>query len=214
MSTELVIVVKTAEVKMIQALRTASQNFPKRGLSVTANGAQRTIRLVEDAINKGASLEGHDQLHNPDSLLDGASLPQMIIRNLKPEMKICHDETFGPCLGVIVADSVSEAVAIANNSAYGLSASVFSSDTAKAIAIAKQLTSGAVHINAMTLHDEATLPHGGFKNSGYGRFGGRWGLSEFVQTKNVMVHGVAIAQKVRHSSFRQNYERTAADIFL
>ena len=80
-----------------------------------------------------------------------------------------------------------EAVRLANNSEYGLSAAVFSRDIARAIGIAKQIQSGICHINAPTVHDEAQMPFGGVKSSGYGRFGGRAAIAEFTDLRWITI---------------------------
>ncbi len=77
-----------------------------------------------------------------------------------------------------------EAIRIANDTPYGLSASVFSQNIARALAIARRVQSGMCHINGATVHDEAQMPFGGVKDSGYGRFGGRAGIDEFTELRS------------------------------
>jgi acyl-CoA reductase-like NAD-dependent aldehyde dehydrogenase len=79
-------------------------------------------------------------------------------------------------------------VTLVNESLYGLSCAIFSQDYLKALKMAKLINTGAVHINSATVHDEPSLPHGGWKESGWGRFGGRWGFEEFLQTKTIILH--------------------------
>jgi acyl-CoA reductase-like NAD-dependent aldehyde dehydrogenase len=188
MSTERIIVVRSVFDRLVQHIRSALQNFPARCDMVTEKAANRTLALIDDAIGKGAVLQNGTRA----DLLRGTSMAATVISNLTPEMDLFTTESFGACVGIIDVDDVLAAVEMANSSFYGLSASIFSKDISRAIAVAKMLQSGAVHINSMTLHDEATLPHGGVKDSGYGRFGSRWGVSEFVQTKNILVHGIRI----------------------
>lgn len=188
MSTERIIVVKSVAKQLLQHVKLAMHDLPSRYDMVTEKAANRTYNLINDALDKGAILETGQK----SDLLRGASMAPNIISGLKPSMELFTTESFGPTVGLIEVDDISEAIEIANTSFYGLSTSIFSADIGRAIAIGKALHSGAVHINSMTLHDEATLPHGGVKNSGYGRFGGRWGISEFVQTKNILVHGIKI----------------------
>ena len=114
-------------------------------------------RLVDDALKKGAKLEfGENKLKSGKQHLD-----QMLVSNVTKEMDIYHAETFGPVSMVIEVNTIEEAIEVANDTEYGLSASVFSKDLSKAIQIAKRIESGAVHINGMTVHDENSLPHGG-----------------------------------------------------
>ena len=90
---------------------------------------------------------------------------------------------FGPTVSVYEVDDDDEAIRIANDTDYGLSSAVFTEDLRRGLKIAKQIETGAVHINSMTVHDETGLPHGGAKKSGFGRFNGREGLEEWVRTK-------------------------------
>lgn len=188
MSTERIIVVRSLADQLLKHIRSVLQNFPARCDMVTEKAANRALALIDDALSKGAVL----QTGTRADLLHGASMATTVISNLTPEMDLFTTESFGACVGIIEVQDASAAVEIANSSFYGLSASVFSKDLSRAIAVGKMLQSGAVHINSMTLHDEATLPHGGVKDSGYGRFGSRWGISEFLQTKTILVHGIKI----------------------
>ena len=80
-----------------------------------------------------------------------------------------------------------EAVRVANDTEYGLSSAVFSRDINRAIAMAKRIESGICHINGPTVQDEAQMPFGGVKGSGYGRFGGRAGISEFTDLRWITI---------------------------
>jgi benzaldehyde dehydrogenase (NAD) len=84
-------------------------------------------------------------------------------------------------------DSVDEAVRLANDSDYGLSAAVFTGDLARGLEIARRLESGICHVNGPTVHDEAQMPFGGVKASGYGRFGGRAGVEAFTELRWITV---------------------------
>jgi benzaldehyde dehydrogenase (NAD) len=83
--------------------------------------------------------------------------------------------------------SVDEAVQLANDTEYGLAASVFSRDIAKALDVARRIDSGICHINGPTVHDEAQMPFGGVKASGYGRFGGKAGIDAFTETRWITI---------------------------
>ncbi|BCS28076.1 uncharacterized protein APUU_61124S [Aspergillus puulaauensis] len=85
----------------------------------------------------------------------------------------------------IYATDEEEAIALANDTEYGLTSAVFTSNLFSGLRVANQIESGAVHINSMTVHDDPTLPHGGWKNSGFGRFGGTAGYDEWLQTKTI-----------------------------
>jgi acyl-CoA reductase-like NAD-dependent aldehyde dehydrogenase len=106
-----------------------------------------------------------------------------IIVNAKPSTPFSCEETFGPVVSVIEVENEDEAVAVANDTMYGLSAAVCTRDLAKGLAIAERIESGIVHINDQTVHDEPQVPFGGVKNSGWGRFGGKAALEEFTELR-------------------------------
>jgi benzaldehyde dehydrogenase (NAD) len=85
------------------------------------------------------------------------------------------------------AKDLEDAVRLANDTEYGLSASVFSTNVAIAMSVAQRIQSGIYHINGPTVHDEAQMPFGGVKGSGYGRFGGKAGIAEFTDLRWVTV---------------------------
>lgn len=116
----------------------------------------------------------------------GFFYPPTILTNVTPNMPVMTEEVFGPVAAVVVVKDEAEAIALANSSPYGLGASIWSRDTARAEAMAPLIQSGAVFINSMVKSDPR-LPFGGVKRSGYGRELGRYGLLEFVNIKTVVV---------------------------
>jgi acyl-CoA reductase-like NAD-dependent aldehyde dehydrogenase len=106
-----------------------------------------------------------------------------VIDGATPDMKVYQEESFGPIVSVLRVDSDDEAVKLANDSEYGLSASVFSRDIPRAMAMASRIQSGICHINSSTVADEAQMPFGGVKGSGIGRFGGKAGIAEFTDLR-------------------------------
>jgi acyl-CoA reductase-like NAD-dependent aldehyde dehydrogenase len=106
-----------------------------------------------------------------------------VLTNVKPGTPFSREETFGPVVSVIDVKDEDEAVNVANDTAYGLSAAVVTRDFAKGLAIAERIESGIVHINDQTVHDEPQVPFGGVKDSGWGRFGGRAALEEFTELR-------------------------------
>lgn len=113
-----------------------------------------------------------------------------VVEGVTPDMDIYSHESFGPLISLIPIETTDEAVAVAivNECRYGLSAAVHSKDDYRALSLAKELQVGAVHINGATVHDESTLLHGGYRDSGWGRFGAGWGLAELVQTKTMVMN--------------------------
>lgn len=151
------------------------------GAMVSPEAAARVKRLAEDAEAHGARL-----VTGPVRLA-GAVLQPVLVDGLTPDMALYREEAFGPVVTVLRADSDDEAVRLANDSEYGLSASVFSRDLGRALALARRIESGICHINSATVHDEAQMPFGGVKASGYGRFGGQAGVAEFTDLRWITV---------------------------
>nr|WP_295684858.1 aldehyde dehydrogenase family protein [uncultured Nevskia sp.] len=136
----------------------------------------RINALIEDALAKGAKLLVGGRA-------EGATMPATVLDHVTADMAIYDAETFGPITVMIRARDTADAVRIANDTAYGLAASVFSRDLSGAIAVAMQLQSGSCHINGATVQNEAQAPFGGMKDSGYGRFDGRAVIDEFTELK-------------------------------
>ena len=106
-----------------------------------------------------------------------------VLDHVQPHMDIYYEESFGPVASVIRAKGDDALVEIANDTEYGLSAAVYSQDINRAVSVAQRIQSGICHINGSTVADEPQIPFGGVKASGYGRFGGPWGIAEFTDTK-------------------------------
>ena len=98
-------------------------------------------------------------------------------------MRIYHEESFGPVTTIVRVRGVEEAIEIANDTEFGLSAAVFGKDITRAMAVAGCIESGICHINGPTVEDEPQMPFGGTKSSGYGRFGGLAGIAEFTELR-------------------------------
>jgi len=109
---------------------------------------------------------------------------------VKKDMDLYYTESFGPTVTLLSVSSDEEALKIANDTEYGLSGAVFTKDLTRGLSLAKRIESGAIHINSMSVHDEPTLPHGGMKKSGFGRFNANAGLDEFVRTKTITFQGL------------------------
>jgi acyl-CoA reductase-like NAD-dependent aldehyde dehydrogenase len=136
--------------------------------------------LIDDALAAGAV-----QVNGGEA--DGVLMPAHVIDRVTPDMKLFRDESFGPVVGVVRARDEAHAIELANDSEYGLSAAVFTRDTARGLRVARAIRSGICHINGPTVHDEAQMPFGGVKASGYGRFGGRAGIDAFTELRWVTI---------------------------
>ena len=110
-----------------------------------------------------------------------------VVADVTPNMAAFRDELFGPVAAVTRADNADHALALANNSSYGLSSAVLTNDLQLAMRFALELEAGMVHLNGPTVHDEPTVPFGGVKDSGSGREGGRWSVEEMTEVKWVTI---------------------------
>ncbi|KAJ5678856.1 Vanillin dehydrogenase [Penicillium macrosclerotiorum] len=186
MSTERIVVQRGIADQFRQKLAaTAEKLFGKDApalVLVNSVAAVKNKKLVADAVSRGASVLFGDA--NANESRDTIMRP-IIVDGVTKEMDIYATESFGPTVSLIVVDTEDEAIALANDTEYGLTAAVFTTNLFRGLRVAKQIDSGAVHINSLTVHDEPTLPHGGWKSSGFGRFGGVAGYDEFLQTKTV-----------------------------
>ncbi|MGZ8336494.1 MAG: aldehyde dehydrogenase family protein, partial [Allosphingosinicella sp.] len=95
--------------------------------------------------------------------------------------------SFGPIVGILRAKDEEEAIRLANDSEYGLSAAVFTRDTARGLKIARRIKSGICHVNGPTVHDEPQMPFGGVGASGHGRFGGKAGIDAFTELRWITI---------------------------
>ena len=168
-----------AKVKTIRAGNPLESDAPL-GVLESLKAAARIGKLIEDAREKGANLPlGLD--------IEGAIMQPTIVVDVTKEMQIYAEESFGPVCTVQRFKTVDDAVELANDSEFGLSAAVFSQDLAQALAVAKRIESGICHINGATVHDEAQMPFGGVKQSGYGRFGSKVSVAEFTELRWVTI---------------------------
>ena len=150
------------------------------GSVVDMSTVERCNALIDDALAKGATLVCGGKA-------DTTLMPATVLDHVTREMKIYHEESFGPVKPVVRVPDTEAAVACANDNAYGLSAAVFGRDVGRAMQAAQRIESGICHVNGPTVHDEAQMPFGGVKESGYGRFGGKAGIEAFTELRWVTV---------------------------
>ena len=122
-------------------------------------------------------------------LREGAVVQPALLANVAPEMKLSCEELFGPALGVTRAPDVESAIALANETRFGLSAAVFTQDIDRAMRFAREVDSGNLHINFGTAWRAEIMPYGGFKDSGFGKEGPRYAVQEMTESKMVVIHG-------------------------
>ncbi len=135
---------------------------------------------IEDAVKKGATVELGGKI-------SGRIVEPTILTGVKPDMLVYQNETFGPVAPVIPFKSDAEAITIANDTPYGLSSGVCTRDEHRGMEIAQALDTGMSHINCSPINDEANAPFGGAKSSGIGRYGGRWGVENFTETRWITI---------------------------
>ncbi|MFN3359606.1 MAG: aldehyde dehydrogenase family protein, partial [Pseudomonas sp.] len=146
------------------------------GSLVDASAGTRIKALIDDALAKGARLVAGGQL-------DGSILQPTLIDGVTEHMRLYREESFGPVAVLLRGDGDEALLRLANDSEFGLSAAIFSRDTGRALALAQRVESGICHINGPTVHDEAQMPFGGVKSSGYGSFGGKAAIEHFTQLR-------------------------------
>ena len=150
------------------------------GACISVAAVRRVGELIRDATAKGAKVIAG----GPS---DTAVMKATVVDRVTPAMRIFEEESFGPVVSVIRVDGEAEAIRVANDTEYGLSASVYTKDIGRGLRVAKQIESGICHINGPTVHDEAQMPFGGTKASGYGRFGGKAAIDEFTETRWITI---------------------------
>ncbi|MBW8698868.1 Vanillin dehydrogenase [Streptomyces sp. MBT84] len=150
------------------------------GPLVSAQAAQRVAGLVKDAVGKGATvLVGGEP--------EGAVHPATVLTGVPQDADLYRTESFGPvCVVATFADD-DTAVALANDTENGLTCGIITENATHGLAVARRVRTGIVHINDQSVADEPQAPFGGVRASGYGRFGGRWGIEAFSNTRWVTV---------------------------
>lgn len=189
MSTERLVVVDAVAdafaAKFTEKVRGLKTGDPREGKAplgavIGQSTMERVNALIRDAVGKGATvLTGGTE----DSLL----MPATVLDGVTAAMDIYRDESFGPVVAMIRARDEDHAIEIANDSQYGLSASLFTRDLSRGLTLAKRIRSGICHVNGPTVHDEAQMPFGGLGDSGYGRFGGQAGIDQFTELRWITV---------------------------
>lgn len=171
--------------KLAAKVKTMAVGDPREGKTplgclVDRPAAERIEALIRDAVDKGAKLMAGGSC-------EGVLMEATLLDYVQPTMRLYTEESFGPTASVVRVASVDEAVRVANDTEYGLAASVFGGDVMRAMAVAKRIESGICHVNGPTVHDEAQMPFGGVKDSGYGRFGGTAGIAEFTELRWITI---------------------------
>ncbi|MGO8189382.1 aldehyde dehydrogenase [Rhizobium leguminosarum] len=192
MSTERIIVDEAIADQFVAKLAARASQLPAGdprghvvlGSLISLDAAKKMDELIADATAKGAKLVAGGKR-------SGTVVEATLLDHVTPEMRIYSEESFGPVKPIIRVSGEEEAIRIANDSEYGLSSAVFSRNVQRAMAVAARIESGICHINGPTVHDEAQMPFGGVKGSGYGRFGGKAAIAEFTDLRWITVEDSA-----------------------
>ncbi|TNE38783.1 MAG: aldehyde dehydrogenase [Sphingomonadales bacterium] len=185
MSTERIIVVDAVAdafvAKFAEKVRGMATGDPREGKTplgavVDRKTVNHVNSLIEDAAAKGAAIL-------TGGPADSVLMPATVVAGVTSAMNLYRDESFGPVVAMIRAKDEEDAIRLANDTEYGLSAAVFTRDAARGLRVARRIKSGICHINGPTVHDEAQMPFGGVGASGYGRFGGKAGIDSFTELR-------------------------------
>ncbi|WP_322418266.1 aldehyde dehydrogenase [Mesorhizobium huakuii] len=188
MSTERLIVDEKIAHEFVSKLAARASSLPAGdprghvvlGSLISSQAADKMEELIADAVAKGAKLVAGGKR-------TGTVVEATLLDHVTPAMRVYAEESFGPVKPVIRVKGEDEAVRVANDTEYGLSSAVFSRDIKRAMAVAARIEAGICHINGPTVGDEAQMPFGGVKGSGYGRFGGKASIAEFTDLRWVTI---------------------------
>ncbi|HND56352.1 MAG TPA: aldehyde dehydrogenase family protein, partial [Pirellulaceae bacterium] len=152
------------------------------GPMIRQRDAERVEQWIRDAVSGGARVVAGGER-------DGTRMAATLVADVRPEMRISCEELFGPAVAVTRAGSLDEALALANDSRYGLSAGIFTRSLDSAMRFAREVESGNLHINWGPAWRADLMPYGGLKDSGFGKEGPSYAVAEMTELKSVVIHG-------------------------
>ena len=174
-----------ALVPRVEAIRVGDPSSEDTQLSalISEGEAQRVEATVREAVDSGARLlTGGGR--------SGAVVEPTVVAEVDPSSTLSRDELFGPAVAVTPVSGIEEAIALANDSSYGLGAGVFTSDVGSALRFARDVDCGSIQINWTPLWRADLMPYGGLKGSGIGKEGPRYAIEEMTELKVVVFHGI------------------------
>lgn len=152
------------------------------GPMVREADAVRVQSWIDEAVSQGAKVITGGKRH-------GALVEPTILAQVAPDMKVSREELFGPAVAVTAFESIEEAIALANDSQFGLAAGIFTQNIDHAMKFAREVESGNLHINWSSQWRADLMPYGGLKDSGIGKEGPRYAIREMTEEKMVVIHG-------------------------
>lgn len=155
----------------------------KLGPMISESAARRVESWVTEAVQDGARLV-------TGGTRTGASFAPTVVADVSPAMRISREELFGPAVAVTPVESIEQAIEFANDTAYGLSAAIFTNDVTNAWRFARQVEAGNIQVNWTPLWRADFMPYGGLKQSGIGKEGPRYAIEEMTESKTVVFHGI------------------------
>lgn len=175
----------------VKTLKVGDPNEKETAVGPIIN--EKQLKSLKDKIAK-AQEEGAKMILSGE--IKGQMVPPHIFTDVTSDMDLARNEIFGPLVGIMRAKDEAEALAMANDTMYGLSSSVFTTDMERGLRFARGIKAGMTHINDITVNDESNVPFGGEKNSGIGRFNGEWVLEEFTT-----LHWISVQHTPREYPF-------------
>ncbi|WP_127590206.1 aldehyde dehydrogenase family protein [Paenibacillus lautus] len=167
----------------VSTLTTGDPSDPQTiiGPVINHRQAETLEKLIEKGIEQGAValVRGN---------ITGRMVEPTVLVNVKPDMEVAQEELFGPVVCIIPFETEEEGIAIANDTRFGLSGAIHTSNLERGVEMAKKVHTGMIHVNDVTINDEPIVAFGGEKQSGLGRLNGQWSLDEFTTMKWISVH--------------------------
>ena len=167
----------------VKELRAGDPFAPETGIGpmVRRSEAERVVSWIHEAVGRGARLlAGGEQ--------DGALVQPAVLADVGPDMKIAREELFGPAVGVAAFDDIDQAITLANDSRYGLSAGIFTENLSRAMKFIREVDSGNLQVNWGPAWRADLMPYGGLKDSGMGKEGPTHAIKEMTEEKMVVFH--------------------------
>ncbi|KAK4539204.1 hypothetical protein LTR36_000887 [Oleoguttula mirabilis] len=182
------IIVQASVAQQFQDLLVKVVANEQGGVAIHAGIAEKARDILQDAKDKGNRF----LIGGPEMAVKNGVRPSIVVIDAharKQDLLIVDEETFGPSASLYIVATDAEAVRLANASAYGLNATIHSTDMERALKMGRELEYGQVHVNSISVFTSWTGPQGGVKGSGWGRQNAHWGVEEFLQEKFITWHG-------------------------